>query len=79
MDDAEKELNTMVVPAASAAKGFVSGVWAHSPDGKGVGVIVFESEQDAKDFVAQMRSLDRPGDSPVKLDSMEVYDLAATA
>ena len=36
MDAAEKLLSEMVVPTVSAAKGFVSGVWAHGDQGQGV-------------------------------------------
>jgi hypothetical protein len=79
MEDAERELNEMVVPAVRGAKGFVSGVWTHSDDGKGVGVVTFESEADAQAFVAQLQSMPRAPDSPVTVDSMEVYRIAATA
>jgi quinol monooxygenase YgiN len=79
MDEAEKQLNEMVVPTAREAKGFVSGIWTHSPRGKGVGIISFETEQDAQAFVTNMQSMEMPGDSPVTVDSMEMYTVAATA
>jgi hypothetical protein len=79
MDEAETFLKGTVVPLVTGSKGFVSGIWTHSDDGKGVGIITFESEQDAQGLVAQMRSMDFPPESPVTPDSFEVYQIAATA
>ena len=64
IDDAEKELHATVMPRAKSAKGFVSGVWSHSPKGKGVGVVVFESEQDASDFVSMAQAAPLPRRHP---------------
>jgi hypothetical protein len=79
MDEAKKQLNEMVVPVAREAKGFVSGIWTHSPRGKGVGIISFETEHDAQAFVTNIQSMELPGDSPVTVDSMEMYTVVATA
>jgi hypothetical protein len=79
-DEAEQQLHGMVVPMVTQAKGFVSGIWSHSDtDGKGVSIVVFESEEDAQTFVTQMREAGMPADSPVVLDSVEVYRVSATA
>jgi hypothetical protein len=79
MDEAEKYLNATVVPMVRGTKGFVSGIWTHSDDGKGVGIVTFESDQDAQAFAAQMQSMAMPPDGPVTADSFEVYQIAATA
>lgn len=79
IDDAEKELHATVIPRAKSAKGFVSGVWSHSPNGKGVGVVVFENEQDASDFVSMAQAAPAPDDSPVTVESVEVSTVAGTA
>jgi hypothetical protein len=79
-DEAEQQLHGMVVPMVSQAKGFVSGVWSHSDaDGKGVSIVVFENEEDAQALVTQMQAIGMPPDSPVALDSVEVYRVSATA
>jgi hypothetical protein len=51
----------------------------HSDDGKGVGITTFERKGGAQAFIAQMQSMEMPADSPVIVDSMEVYCIAATA
>jgi quinol monooxygenase YgiN len=79
MDEAEQLLNEMVVPMVKEAQGFVSGIWTHSDDGKGVGVVTFENEQDAAAFAAQMQSTEMPPGGPVTADSFAVYQIAATA
>ena len=79
IEEADKELNERVVPTVSGAKGFVSGIWVHSDAGKGVGVTSFETEEDAKAFVAQMQSMPMPAEAPVTVQSMEVFRVVATA
>jgi hypothetical protein len=79
LDEAEEFLKGTVVPMVKGSKGFVSGIWTHSDEGKGVGIVTFESQQDAEAFVAQMRSMDFPPESPVTPDSFDVYQIAATA
>ena len=79
MEEAEKFLKEMVIPTVTSAKGFVTGIWTHSDDGKGVGIVTFGSEQDAEGFAAQMQSMEMPPDSPVTPSSFEVYQIAATA
>ena len=79
-DEAEKQLNEMVLPMFKKANGFVSGVWSHNDaDGKGVSIVVFESEEDAQAVVTQMQAMGPLPDSPVTLDRVEVYRVSATA
>jgi hypothetical protein len=78
--EAEKQLSEMVLPAVSGAKGFVSGTWAHSDAlGKGVSIANFETEGDARAFLEGMQSRPMPDGSPVTIESMEIYRVAATA
>jgi hypothetical protein len=80
LDEAEKQLHGMVVPMVSQTKGFVSGTWSHNDaTGKGVSIAMFESEEDARALVTQMQAIGTPSDSPVALDSVEVYRVVATA
>jgi hypothetical protein len=80
IDQAEKQLSEMVIPAVSGAKGFVSGTWAHSDElGSGVSIATFETEEDARAFLAGMQSMPMPPDSPVTIESMELYRVAGTA
>jgi hypothetical protein len=79
IDDAEELLRSIVMPRASSAKGFVSGVWTHKPDGKGLSVVVFETEDDAKALVSAMQASPPPDGSPTTIDTVEVYTVAGTA
>jgi len=79
MDEAEKMLSEMVVPTVRASKEFVSGTWTHSEQGKGVSIANFESEEDARALVSAMQAMPSPGDSPVTIDSTEIYRVVATA
>jgi len=79
INEAEQQLHELVVPTVKGAKGFFSGIWTQSDDGRGVGFTTWESEEDAQAFVVQWQSMERPADSPVTLDSMDVYRVVATA
>lgn len=80
VEDAQKQLEEVVVPRSKSAKGFVSGIWSrHTSGKKGVGVSVFETEQDASDFVSMVQSTPPPDDTAVEIQSMEVYEVGAQA
>lgn len=80
VDDAQKQLEQVVVPRSKSAKGFVSGIWSrNTTTKKGVGVVVFETEQDANDFVSMVQSTPPPDDTAVRIDSTEVYEVGAQA
>ena len=63
-----------VVPRVSQARGFLAGYWLSMPDGKGLSVLVFDS-QDAARTVAEGIG---PGES-VTFESIEVAEVAASA
>jgi hypothetical protein len=79
IDEAEQLLREMVIPMVKQAPGFVSGIWTHSADGKGVGIVTFETEADARALVDQMRAMPAQDDGPVTMTSAEVYRVGATA
>jgi hypothetical protein len=72
---ATRELNEQVVPRASQARGFVAGYWVGLPEGKGVSVVVFDSQDAARTMAEQIQA---PGDF-VTFDSIEVGEVVASA
>jgi len=77
-DVAHEGLVTQVVPAVSQAPGFVAGHWTRSEAGdRGLGLIVFESE-DAARAVADMIQSQGP-DEGVTLEGVEVREVVARA
>ena len=73
--EAEKVLNAEIIPAVKQAPGFQSGVWARSPDGKvGLGVVVFDSEANAKAAEQAMQRMRPAGAPPVT--SLAVYEVS---
>jgi hypothetical protein len=70
-------LQNEVVPQVSAAPGFVAGHWIHLPQGQGIAVMAFESEDAAQ---AAAGKFPRPGcDAPVTFDDVEVGEVVAHA
>ena len=81
IDDFEKGrqfLTDQVVPRVSQAPGFVAGYWTRSEDDKGLSMIVFESE-DAARQVAQMIESQGMADEGVTLEGTEVREVVASA
>lgn len=74
-DAAQRQLNEQVVPRASQARGFVAGYWVALPDGKGVSVVVFDSQDSARTMAEQLQP---PGEF-VTFDSIEVGEVVANA
>ena len=72
-----KELRETVVPTVSQALGFVAGYWTRREDSdKGLSMIVFESEENANEAVARIRSA-APED--VTVEDVEVREVVASA
>lgn len=63
-----------IVPRVSKARGFVAGYWLSMPDGKGLSVIVFDSQDSARTVAERIG----PGEF-VTFDSIEVAEVAASA
>jgi hypothetical protein len=68
-------LNSEVVPRVAQAPGFVAGYWVGFPNGKGVSVVVFESEEAARTASEQAQP---PGDY-VTFDSVQVGEVVGHA
>jgi len=69
-------LRDEVVPRVSQAPGFVAGYWLRPVDDQGLGVIVFEAEEAAKNVAEQVQA---PPDNAVTLESVEVREVVAHA
>lgn len=72
---ATRALNDRVVPQASQAPGFVAGYWCNVGGGKGVSVVVFEQEDQAR---AAAERIQPPGDF-ADFDSVDVAEVVAHA
>jgi hypothetical protein len=76
-EEGQKMLEEGVVPMAKAQAGFMNGVWMRkvSSPSEGVGVVVFETEQQAKDASEALRP--PPGGPEVR--SVDLYEVGAVA
>ena len=78
-DQARQHLNDEMIPKVSTAPGFVTGWWlAPGEDGKGMAVVVFESEESARELLAMMQ----PGAQPnpyATVERSEMRDIAGHA
>jgi hypothetical protein len=76
-EEDQKMLEEGVVPMAKAQAGFINGVWMRkvSSPSDGVGVVVFETEQQAKDASEALRP--PPGGPEVR--SVDLYEVGAVA
>jgi hypothetical protein len=76
-EESQKMLDEAVVPMSKAQAGFMSGVWMRSVSApsEGVGVVVFGSEQQAKDASEALRP--PPGGPEVR--SVDIYEVGAVA
>ena len=82
-EEAEQGLNEMVVPTVKAHPGFVRGTWVHQrSQSRGIGVVVYESEDAAKGAMAmfeEMRAQPDRAEDPVTIESAELYGVGAIA
>jgi hypothetical protein len=76
---ARKGLTEETVPAVSQAPGFVAGYWTRSEDNRGVGMVVFESEEAAQAIAERIRSEGPPDPGAVSIDNIEVREVVAHA
>jgi heme-degrading monooxygenase HmoA len=77
-DRARKGLDEMV-PTISQAPGFVAGYWTRSEDNRGLSMIVFESEDAARNVAERLRSEGPPDPEAVTIDNVEVREVVANA
>jgi hypothetical protein len=74
-EEAERMLKEMVVPTAKAQAGFESGIWMRSSDNSGMGVVVFDTVENADAAVPVLKP---PAGGP-ELISSTVYEVGAQA
>ena len=73
---AESHLRENVVPGVSQAPGFVAGYWTRGDDGKGVAMVIFESEEAATNMSERVPSMITDS---VTLENIEVREVVASA
>jgi hypothetical protein len=71
----ERALREEVVPQTSQARGFVAGYWLAMPGGRGLSLLVFDSQDAARTMAEQAQP---PGDF-VSFDSLELAEVVAQA
>ena len=76
-EHAQKLLHDDVLPFIQETPGFVSGHWLAPVDGKGMSVLLFESEEAARAMADQMQP-GRPLNEFVTLDAVEVREVIGT-
>lgn len=74
-EEALKMLNEIVVPQARAQAGFQSGTWMND-HGNGMGVVVFDTEQNANEAQKYLRP---PDGATTTFVSSSVYEVGAQA
>ena len=76
-EEGERMLEDAIVPAAKAQAGFVRGVWMRktSDPSYGVGVVVFDTEQQAKDASEALR----PPPGGPELRGVDIFEVGALA
>jgi len=77
-DAARQHLTEVVVPQVKQAPGFQYGTWLAPKDGKGASLIVFDSEENAKNASQMVQPGANPGPG-VTVESLELREVAASA
>jgi hypothetical protein len=65
-----------ILPRIRGASGFMAGYWLEPADGEGFSIVLFETEQQAREAVPPLTSWDAPG---VNITGTEVRRVAVTA
>jgi len=79
-ETARPVLENEVVPRVSGAPGFVAGYWTRSQDGgNGLGTIIFESEDAARQASDMIRVAASNPNGGVSLQDVEVREVVASA
>jgi len=68
-------LTNDILPTLRAAPGFVAGYWLDPSDAQGFSIVIFESEQQARESVPPGRAWAAPG---VTIDNVDFRRVAAT-
>ena len=81
-EGARQSLHEVVIPRVRAAEGFVAGYWLAPIDGKGMSVMVFETEGAAKAAHDAIQGMIQSGDQPnpsARLESSELREVVGNA
>ena len=76
-DPARQFLTEQVVPRVKEAPGFVTGYWTRGDDDSGLSMIVFESQENARNVAEMIES--QGMDEAVDLQGVEVREVVANA
>jgi hypothetical protein len=76
-ETAQTALQEQVVPRVQQLPGFVAGYWTRA-EGQGLSMVVFESEEHARQAADQVKANMPPGNA-VTLDNVEVREVVASA
>jgi hypothetical protein len=61
LDQAQTALREQVIPMVSAAPGFVAGYWLEPADGQGLSLVLFETEEQARQAAPPAGASPTPG------------------
>jgi hypothetical protein len=81
VDDLQKaveQLERDLIPMIQSAPGFRTGIWL-SPDpdtGEGLSFVVFDDESQARQAADMARNSNRPGETPLDVQTVEVIAVA---
>jgi len=79
-DLARKLLREVTVPRAKALADFKSGTWLRALEGgRGMSVLLFDSEDTARNAADQIRSQGPPQGSPVTMESVDAFEVLVQA
>ncbi|MGH2938628.1 MAG: hypothetical protein ACRDPE_10970 [Solirubrobacterales bacterium] len=73
---ANSHLLERVVPGAKQAPGFVAGYWGNIDQKEGRGMVVFESEENARNVANMLKEMN---EESVTVESVEVAEVDASA
>lgn len=73
---AANALVTDILPRVRSAPGFVAGYWLEPADGQGFSIVLFETEEQARDAAPPVSSWAAPG---VTINGVDIRRVAATA
>ena len=73
---AAEVLTSDILPRVRSASGFVAGYWLEPADNRGFAVVLFETEEQAREATPPLSSWAAPG---IEITSVEFRRVAATA
>jgi hypothetical protein len=75
-DEARKFLREEAIPRLSQTPGFVGGHWVRLDENTGASMIVFETEEAAREAMERFPSMAPPSITPISLEVGEVQEHA---